>query len=914
MKIIRKATEVPRSRLRIVKSAPSSRTVVPPTSGTPESGSRDLDGFWHLHAHSQYSVKDAISPVEQMIETVVRHEQTALALTDHGNMGGVVQLYQGAKKHGIVPFPGVEAYLVRDKGEKKAKRFHVGMVSFTTEGYEALVRIQSEANKRENFSHKPLVDLNDMAEWFERGWTEGIALTTGCYFGLPVQMLVTEGYDTAKRVLQMYRAWFPHTYVEVQQHYIDHEDGWNDWKVGDYLTMLASELGLPMVITNDAHYCDLEEKELHEHLKRLVAFGPDPDDAVFPGDGFHLCHEDWIRDHHGKVQYEQGIEGLRDLLHKHTLVIPELEKYHYNVPATVKDPLKQIKDLCLQQVIDMEGRYFLRFEEELEVIEASGMAGYLWLVKEICDQIDKMGIERMARGSASGSLVCYLLGITEVDPLKWGLRFDRFLSKDRTKPPDIDIDVEAERRGEILEWLDQRFNVCHIGTYGTFGADEESGRGSLLVAYLSKIRKTDPDLANSIKGLADIPASDRKHLLELSDQGVRKSYGTHAGGLVITSTADEFDRLVPTMLVASSNTTVTQFEMDDIEALGYVKLDLLGNRNLTTFRRSRELAGVSRDDIELRDARSYTMLRQGRTTGVFQMEGWTASKGCKETKVKTLKDVINILAVYRPGVMNSGGKDAFVRRKFGQEKVTYLHPLLEKHFKATYGIPIYQEQTVGLLRELGFNAEDLTKFLKAVKASNKKVEGAQKVIASYREQFIAMATEAGFDDEAIAWTWNTIEGFAEYGFNKAHAVSYGYLAARMAYLKTHHPLEFATALLESAYDDKRIKDYLKMVRRELGISILKPDINISGPYYDLDHRLGAIRRGFVTIKGVGEKAAQAIVSERERGGEYKSVEDLVERLIEAGETRTVTGLKSYPKEMKGVLGRLDEVGVLDSIK
>lgn len=882
--------------------------------------------FWHLHAHSKFSAGDALPSVEQMVDTVASLNQPAMALTDHGNMAGSVQLYQEAKKHGITPFPGEEFYVKRAVLDKKAKRYHVGIVAFTTEGYESLVKLSSKSHTRPNFDHKPQIDFSDMAEWYERGWTQGLALTTGCYFGMVQQALVQGNKDDAEYMIRTFATWFPHTYVELQNHHIDHEDGYTDAELTEELAEIAYDLGLPVVITQDAHYCTVDDKPQHETLKRLVSWGEDGDDAVFPGDGFHLADDRFMREHYNGVGqwglWERGIEGLTDLRNKHSLVIPELETYHYNVPVvTAGDPFVELhsevmswlSDLDHDGVIRRPGQYRERLKEELEVVDATDMAGYLMLNKMICDWMKEQGIFFQTRGSASGSLICFLLGITQEDPIVEGLRYERFLSKDRTKPPDIDLDVEDTRRGEVLEMLDQHFNVCQIGTWAKFGLDDEGGGGgSLFVAYIARQRKdgVDPSVLGTIKKMHDVPRDDRKELERLAWHHPYKSYGTHAGGVVVSTDRAQFDRLVPTMLVASSETTVTQFDMDDVEALGMLKEDILGQISLTTLRRCHELLGRDVVDgwnwIPLDDKETYRAIRQQKVDGVFQLEGWTNKKGCREMRPKKLRDVIHLVSLYRPATMETGMKDTYIQRMAGWEKVPERHPILMKHLKETYGVPVFQDQVIAVLRDLGFSPEELTEFLKAVKASNENIGGAAKVVAKYREVFFRLATETGWTDDDMRFTWEAIEGFAKYGFNKAHATTYGKRAYRMAYLRTHYPLEFFAALLQTWAGKKKERDYI-IAAKEAGIRMLGPDVNVSGALWSIDHQRQAIRKGLLSIKGIGDKAANEI----ERHAPFQDMDDLIARC----DAKAVNGGKNWSKDgtLNGALGKLQEAKALRSL-
>ena len=871
--------------------------------------------FWHLHAHSHFSAKDALSTVEDMVQTASRHGQKALALTDHGNMAGAVQLYQQCRKAGLAPFPGVEFYFKRDVHDTKAQRYHIGIVAFTTEGYEALVKLSTRSHTRPNFNHKPQVDLRDFADLYDAGMTDGLALTTGCFFGMVQQTLISRGMEDAEYLIRMLAQWFPHTYVELQHHNIDHEGVQDDYIV-EALHGIARVIGLPVVITQDAHYCHLHDKPQHETMKRLVSWGDAPDDAVFPGDGFQLAGEKFVREHYTERQWQDGLDGLDDLLSKHTLVIPELERYHYNVPiVTAGDPLDELKDRTGTWLGDHVGegrRYVQRWREELEVVEATDMAGYLMLNAMICDWMREQGIFYEVRGSASGSLMCWALGISQVDPLKEGLRYERFLSKDRTKPPDIDIDVEDSRRGEVLQMLADRFSVCQIGTWSSYGIDQETGGGSIMVGIKSKMRRegASPAQIGQISTIEDLPRADREMVLKLNEHPIYSGYGTHAGGLVITSTKSEFDRLVPTMLVASSDTRVTQYDMDDVEALGLLKEDILGQISLSTMRRATELLGRDPKDgwdwIPLDDKDTYRAIRQQKVDGVFQLEGWTNKKGCREMKPKRLRDLVHLVSLYRPATMETGMKDAYIQRMAGWEKVPERHEILMRALRETYGIPVFQDQVITVLREIGFTPEDLTSFLKAVKASNENIGNAAKVIQGYSQMFYDLATQAGFEQRDIDFTWDAIQGFSKYGFNKAHATTYARRSYRMAYLKTHHPLEFHTALLQTWAGKKKERDYI-LATKEAGIRMLGPDVNISGWTWTIDQKKGAIRKGLLSIKGVGEKAASDIAD----NAPFTDLHDLISRC----DARAVTGGKSYAKDgtLNGVLGKLKDAKALRSV-
>jgi DNA polymerase-3 subunit alpha len=882
--------------------------------------------IWNLHAHSRFSAGDALPDVKDMVKTVVGYGQPALGLTDHGNMAGAVQLYKHCTAAGIKPFPGSELYVVHDRNDTKAKRHHMCVVAYTTEGYKNLVQLSSLTHR--NFYNKPILDHADLASLSESGLLKGIAATSGCYFGFIAQAIVNDDPMQAVNLMKSYDKWFDKFYVELQNHNIVHDEAglWTDDLLAGQLYARAKANGIPAVLTQDSHYCEHDDQEIHDALKRLVSFGPDPDDATFPGDGFGLADTLWFRDHHDDARYAYGAEGLADLLGAHDLAIRELDNYHYNIPFTVDDPDKDLLARCMMALLDMrfpkkqEEERKARLLSELEVIKDTGMAGYLLLVAEVTDWCRKNQVFYQARGSASGSMACWLLRITQYDPLKWNLSFERFISRDRTKPPDIDLDVEHTRRKELIEYLRGRYSVTQIGTwmeYSLHGEDEDDdgAKGSLRVKYYAaKSRAGSP-----VHSWAEVPEADKAQLHALADIGPFSSYGTHAAGLVITTTQAELANLVPLMKVASSNTVVTQFEMKDVEALGLVKLDVLGLKTLSVLHACMDNLGrdihKGLDWIPLSDPKTYASIARGDTAGVFQLEGYTAAKGCRRLKPTKIADVIAAMALFRPATMNSGATDDYIARKHGDYDVPVRHEIIARHTRSTFGIMLFQEQVISILRDLGMGADDLTEFLKAVKASNSSIGNAGDVIANYRAQVRDMAIDEGFSKDDWNWLWEAIEGFAAYGFNQAHSTAYGVTAYRCAYLATHHPVEFFAALLKVAEGstkrkgDKETKEqiYLRNAK-ERGISIRRADINISMASYTVDARNNAIRKGLGAIKGIGSKTADKIIASRPAEG--------FENLAEMCRLTKISGSGPYLADgdlQVGTLGKLHEAGALDDL-
>lgn len=869
--------------------------------------------LWNLHSHSHFSVGDALPSVSDMVATVSRYGQPALGLTDHGNMAGSVQLYKECADAGIKPFPGTEFYVVRDREDTKAKRHHMCMVAYTEEGYQNLVALNTQSNV--NFYNKPLLDFSDLAAASEAGLLRGIAGTSGCYFGYFAQAISNGDESQARSLLGMYAKWFDRFYVELQNHEIDHGNGMTDALLADAAMGIAQSMGVPCILTQDSHYCDKHEKTIHETLKRLVAYGPDAEDAVFPGDGFHLADTEWFASHHDGPRLTAGTEGLVDLLDAHSLQIPQLDKYSYNIPFTVPDPDQALMERCYQAMgrLTEKPQYMDRLLEELEVIKATGMAGYLVLVAEVTDWCRANGVFYQARGSASGSIVCWLLKITQADPIKWGLSFERFISKDRLKPPDIDLDVEHERRADLVEMLASRFALNQIGTWSKNSIKgDDDGKGSLRVKYYASKRKQGVPVPDWSK----VPADDKEALFALSDDADSLAgFGTHAAGMVITTTHAEFDQLVPTMWVASSKKMVTQYAMDDIEELGLVKLDVLGLKTLTVLRKTIELMGRDPKDgldwIPLSDGATYRAIARGDTDGVFQLEGWTTKREIKNLRPTKISDIIAAMALFRPATMDSGATDQYIQRRNKLQNVPVRHETLDRITANTYGIFLFQEQVIAALREIGLDAKDLTKFLKAVKASNSNIGAAGEVIKGYKELVYSLAAEHGISPEDTKWMWDSATGFAAYGFNQAHSTAYGLTAYRCAYLAVNYPAEFHAALLDVAANSDKEDQYVTVTRRR-GIRVAMADINESNSSYTLSKKLRKprIRRGLTSIDGVGTVAAREIQSKRPEEG-YTSVTDFAKRM-----SSKVTGCRPFLEAgdlTVGTFGKLHTYGAFGDL-
>lgn len=979
-----------RSLKRLSKSA-TSKLVVPqlavPSADSP---------WFSCHTHSHFSVIDGTVPVPDLVRKAKLLGQQGLVLTDHGNMGGSVQLYQSCKAAGILPFPGIETYLLDpnadDQTDGKTKRFHAGLFALDYKGYQGLVKLSSLAHTRPRFWNKfARLMLSDLAQ-FGQEYGKHVVLTTGCFFGLVQQQIVSDNLQSAELTIKSYAQWFPHTFVELQNHGIVHdkESGMDDSQMVEVLYDIAQRNGLPVLATQDSHYADQSQKVAHGLMKRMVYRGADDE---FPGDSFHLASADWVAEHYEPHVWEDVEDSCRWLLAHNRLTIPALDTFKAHVPSMAEDPMTVLKKKCRRllaiMLSEMElsqakrQKYVDRLEEELSVIEYVGMGNYFLLWDKFVKWCHEEGICIEARGSANGSLVCYLLGITQVDPIQWNTMFERFLSRDRKKPPDIDMDVESDRRQECVNWWRQFFTIVPIGNWSQLGSrDDGSDKGSVLVSYMSYLRtkseqmahdywldheeyddkgkkkvvyKVSPDTGKpmtkaavmdyakriffkrwghikTVEDVYEVSANDYYGLRELaSTMNVLKSYGVHAAGILMDSPSLPIADNIPTMLVASSDTTVTQFDMDDVEQWGLLKNDLLGQKTLTIMRRCQEMIHEQYGDIPdatdfswipFNDRAACKLLREGRTdNGIFHFEGWTKAKGGKEMGIASTKDAVMATALYMPGATESGQKDHYLKfRRLGREGImqqNYPHEAFAAVLTETYGAVVFQEQPIAILRILGMSMENINLLFKVVKDSGKgAVERNAERLATLRKEFDYICAKNNIEDVEHAWFLCT--GFINYGFNRAHATGYGIRSYRCAYLKAHYPHEFMAALLETwagasgkDRNGKTKEDLYAAEARRLDIRLLPPHVNESGLSWTLARRSNmeprGIRRGLVSIKGMGDASAAEIAMK----APYTSIQDLVTRVS----ARSATGGAEYMKtgKLTGKLAALAQAKALENL-
>jgi DNA polymerase-3 subunit alpha len=882
--------------------------------------------FWSAHTHSKYSIGDALPTPQQIVDRAVELNYPALGLTDHGNMGGAAQLYVACKKADIKPLPGVEAYIHVNRREKSRNTMHMGMLATSTIGYRNLVSLVSQSNKQ--FYYKPVLDFADFAQAARDGRLEGVAALSGCWFGVLPKLLREGDTRSVRNVLASLDSWFGSgLYIELQHHNIDKQN--EDAHVAQ-LDAIAKSLGIPTIITQDSHYCHEKDREDHDMLKLLSSWSDDADDAIFPGDGYHMVDRSWLETRYTPDQLNRGLEGLAHLESIASVTIPELDTYKLHIPDTGGNPDRLLREAVTagfaskveSGLIPVSKRkvYEDRIEEELTVVIGAGFSGYLLLTQTVCDFMRESDIFFGVRGSASGSLLCWLLGITTMDSVKWNLPFDRFLSRDRTKPPDIDLDIEHRRRDEVIDWISSRHHTIRIGTWQRMGINDdgsEDAKGTLLRKWQSLNAKKGGDLK------AQPPARELERLKRLAEHKPLKAYGVHAAGLMITP--DEATAaVVPIMYSKSGEKFVTQFEMNDVEKLGFVKLDLLNGMTMTAIKITLELAGLTFDEIPFNDTKTFRFICTKDTTALFQLEGGAMARGMKQLKPNKFTDLIAAMALYRPAVINSGATERFINRRIGKETIPTRHKMIMDETSDTYGVVLYQEQVLNILKKLGLTVEEIEKARKAIKSSNDNVAAARKTMAELQKKIQQHAFDAGMSAEDIAWLNEAVNAYADYGFNKAHSTSYAVIAYVTAYLRANYPLEFWAGVLDAyGESDGKIwwgrgpnraelkhKEAYPLAAKEDGVKILPVHVNRSKRSWTVEPALNAIRRGLESVDRIGGAVANEIVLHQP----YTSLDDLAMRVSSAVSGAKSLGIGHSPAACGGVIAQLDKVGALSGLE
>jgi DNA polymerase-3 subunit alpha len=861
--------------------------------------------FVHLHVHSEYSLLDGFSNIKKLVARAKEMDMPALALTDHGTMFGVIDFYNAASKAGIKPIVGVEAYLAaRGMGERDAqldkKSSHLLLLAENETGYRNLLQIASAA-QLEGFYYYPRIDHEFLAQH-----SEGLICTSGCMSAEIPRMIQRENLAAARRQLDWYYQVFgpDNFFLELQQHDIQELD-----KINKILMNLGRHYQARFVATNDVHYINRGDARFQDILLAIQTgcVLSDPSRMRMSDDTFYLRSPQEMATIFSEVpeaisntlliaercELDLGFKGYR---------LPE-----FDVPEG-HTPESYLRHLCEAGLRERygprsdEAAVRERLEYELGIIHQMGFDTYFLIVWDLCKYARDQGIWYNARGSAAGSIVAYSLNITLVDPIEHGLIFERFLNPGRISMPDIDLDFRDDRRSEMLEYTARKYGddkVAQIITFGTLGARAAiRDVGRVLDIPLSEVDKA----AKLVPNIPGKPVKIEQALEEVSDfknlyqssgyyqelidtakqmEGVVRNAGTHAAGVIITD--KPIIEYLPLHRPTGSSEegpikTVTQFEMSVLDSLGLLKVDFLGLATLTIMARACDLV-CQRHGVELNlnniptdDAETYELLGRGETAGVFQVEGSGMRRYLMQMKPKNLDNVIAMVALFRPGPMEF--IPSYIARMHGQEQVTYRHQALEPILKETYGITVYQEQIMYTAMNLaGYTASEADNLRKGV--AKKKAD----VLLKHRQKFVSGASEKGIPAEIANQIFDDWEAFARYGFPKGHAADYGVLAVQTAYLKTHYPVEYMTAVLSvNQNDTDKVALYVADCRR-MGIDVEPPDVNASGWDFTIEDRpdgTSAIRFGLGAIKNVGHGPVDVILEARV-GGPFEDINDFAHR-------------------------------------
>ena len=855
--------------------------------------------FVHLHTHSQYSLLDGANRFDSLVRTAGEMGMGALALTDHGNLFGAVEFYETARKAGIKPILGMEAYLApgdrRDRGGRGGNYFHLVLLAENVSGWRNLIALSS-IGYLEGFYYKPRIDHETLA-----AHSGGLIALSACLKGEVATFLDHERYETAREcAVRMARVFGDgRFFLELQDHGIPQQSSVNAGVVE-----LAAELGLPLVVTNDVHYETRSDASSHDvllciqtgklvdqtdrmrfHSDEFYFKSPQEMAAAFPDRAEALANTGWIAE---RCEVELDF----DTPHLPAFPLPPAhDSLEDHLEAEARAGLARRYDPVPEAARE-------RLDYELEVIRNTGYAGYFLIVADFIRYARDNGIAvGPGRGSAAGSLVAYSLGITNLDPLRYGLLFERFLNPERISMPDIDIDFRDDRRGEIIDYVKQKYgdqSVAQIITFGTMkskAAVRDVGRVlQLPLAEADRLAKLIPNAPGSPQpvrieeAIEQVPeiaeayrSSDRTRRL-LDDarklQGLARHASVHAAGVVIAP-----GRLVDHVPLYRSEKgeLTTQWDMTSVEKVGLLKIDFLGLKTLTVIADAVEAIvasggeAIDIDRIPLDDPAPFRLLSEGRTEGVFQFESSLATDICQRMHPDRFEDLIAINALIRPGPLDTGMTESYIRRKRGEERIDAYHPDLEELLGDTYGVIVYQEQVMQIANRLaGFSLAEADVLRKAM---GKKI---QSLIEEQLGRFRSGALERGVPGPVVERLSKDIVTFGRYGFNKSHSAAYALLSYQTAWLKARHPGPFMAALLtsEMGNSDKVVR-YIDACRR-MGIEILSPDVNESG--WSFTTVEGGIRFGLGAVKNVGRGAVESILSARERHGRFANLFELAERI------------------------------------
>ncbi len=892
----------------------------------------DHPSFTHLHVHSEYSLLDGQSRIQRLIEATKAGGMHALALTDHGGMYGTLEFYKACKASGIKPIIGMESYLAPNLEERTGRYDynHLLLLARTNAGYQNLLKLTTIAHTRGYYT-RPRVDKKVLAEH-----AEGLIVTSGCLSGEIPELLLRGDLNGARAAARWYQDVFgPENFsVEVQDHLADGSD---QAKLNPLLYQLARETGAPLLATNDLHYVEARDAEAQDILL-CVQTGKtldDPKRMKFDSSHYYLKTPEEMA-----ALFPELPEALANTMRVAEMCEVEIPfgrdlLPEFPIPAGFASQYEYLRHLCIQGARERFGAVsdavVRKLDYELEIIGSKGFLSYFLIVWDYVNYARQRGMRCVARGSAAGSLVAYVLGITNVDPLRYELLFERFLNPERMSMPDIDMDFPDDRREEVIRYVADKYsweNVSQIVTFNTMAAKaavRDVGRVMGLQNEADRVARLIPTGPNvkidgaleGVRELKDLYHSSPqiKKLVDMGRalEGTVRSLGIHPAGVVISS--EPLASVVPLQLRdykdPKDTWLVCQYEQGHLEELGLLKFDFLGLSNLTILMNCQKFIQQTRgieidlDRLPADDAKTYALLGQGETTGVFQLESGAMRKYIAELKPTCLEDITAMVALYRPGPMDSIPQ--FIKAKHGEIEIRYLHPALEPLLRTSYGVIVYQDQVLLIAVQLaGFSWGEVDKFRKAM---SKKIRAEME---TYHDKFIQGCVKHGVTQKAAGEIWELIKPFADYGFNRAHACAYAWVAYQTAYLKANYTAEFMAATLTAeAGDAKKVVSAVDECRR-MGVAVLPPDVNQSESGFTVERpgpnplppSLGGkgrrsedsstgeaemsgsplpvgeqsgVRFGLLAIKNVGSRPIEELIEARRTGGPFTSLADLFAR-------------------------------------
>ena len=851
--------------------------------------------FIHLHNHSDNSLLDGAQNVPSVLETITDLGMDSVALTEHGNLFGAVSFYKKAKDKNIKPIIGCEVYVAKgsrfqkDRSSGMGQYNHLVLIAQNYQGYKNLMKIVTHGYL-EGFYYKPRVDTEILQKY-----NEGIICLSACLKGILPETLIYNGLEAGKKVAEEYSSIFPgRYYIELQNHGIPEE-----LQNIQLATKLAKEMNLPIIATNDAHYAKKEHYKAHDvHI--CIGTGKhlsDKNRLKYPGNEFYFKSQDEMFSLF--KQFPEALENTRALTDSVDLEIP-MEDYHlpwYSIPGDKKskDVDEYLKTLCStglkNKYENINSEINNRLDYELSVIKKMGFASYFLITADFVEYAKKNKIPvGPGRGSAPGSIVSYALGITNIDPLKHNLIFERFLNPDRISMPDIDIDFCVERRGQVIDYLKSIYgedSVTQIITFGKMNARAVIRDVGRVMSYsyseVDKIAKMIPEgpkvtLDQALKQNSDLRCVSQTNYKELIDnakvlEGMTRHASIHAAGVVVAP--GDLTDFVP-LYRSSQGDVTTQYDMKELESIGLLKMDFLGLRNLTVIDKTIDLIKkrfdkeIDIDEIDMEDPKVYELFAKGLTVGIFQFESAGMREFLKKLKPKGIDGLIAMNALYRPGPMQN--IDRYIKRAHGKEIVEYVHPLLEEAVKETYGIIVYQEQVMQIANIIaGFTLSEADEMRRAI---GKKIRSLMDQMA---DKFVKGAVKNGLSKGKAKQIFELIDKFAQYGFNKSHSVAYSYIAYQTGWLKTHYTAEFMSANLTSEMNNTNKVVVLINECRKLDIKVHAPDINNSGINFEpLNDK--EISFGLNAVKNVGVKALEQCIEVRNKHGKFQSIFDFISKV------------------------------------